>query len=118
MSKPMLIEYNGEVQTAGEWGKKFNTSSKLIRRRINSGWNVHDALTKPVHTKKYTVNGKVYTLTELAKITGLPKSTIINRLKSGMDISLAVKFPSKSQNKPCATFKSCFSCPYDDCIIT
>ena len=118
MQNPMMIEYNGETHTIKEWGKKLNMSYGSIHKRLQVGWSIPDALTKPNHTKLYTVNGKTHTLTEWANISGIPKATIVSRLKTGMDISMAIKLPSKKQYSPsCSTFEGCFNCPYDDCIM-
>lgn len=42
-------------------------------------------------TKKYMVFGKAFTLTELCRIYGIPRSTVASRLKKGIPLEKAIK---------------------------
>lgn len=44
----MKIEYNGESHTIPEWAEITGVSAQAIRRRINGGWSIENALTIPV----------------------------------------------------------------------
>jgi hypothetical protein len=41
------LEYDGEILTLQEWGLRSGLSCTAIRRRLNKGWSVQDALCVP-----------------------------------------------------------------------
>lgn len=43
-----FLEHGGERLTVSQWGRKLGVGDSLILNRLNRGWSVHDALTKPV----------------------------------------------------------------------
>lgn len=42
-----LIEHNGETHPIAEWARRFGISGALLKYRLDHGWNVEYALTKP-----------------------------------------------------------------------
>lgn len=42
-----LIEHNGEMHPIAEWARRFGISGALLKYRLDHGWNVEYALTKP-----------------------------------------------------------------------
>lgn len=42
-----LVEYNNEVKTVREWAKTLNIPEQRLYHRLNDGWPIKDALTKP-----------------------------------------------------------------------
>ena len=66
--------------------------------------------------RKYVYNGNTYNLTELARVTGKPKSTLGYRLSSGMSVEEAVGCPNQNNTgwKPkttnCLQFRVVFRC--------
>lgn len=59
----VYLTLNGETATLAEMARRHNISDSTLRGRLNSGWSVEDALTKPArvirHTGKYVgVNQK------------------------------------------------------------
>lgn len=44
-----FIEYNGVKNTLSNWSKIMNIGRSTISSRIEMGWNVHDALTRPLN---------------------------------------------------------------------
>lgn len=49
-------------------------------------------------SKRYPYNGKLYTITELAKIAVVSKYRLTNRIRNGMDIHKAVTTPPQVNN--------------------
>lgn len=59
----IYLTLNGETATLGEMARRHNISNSTLRGRLDRGWSVEDALTKPArimhHTGKYVgVNQK------------------------------------------------------------
>jgi len=50
-AKRRIIEFKGEFKPVSEWAELTGLSSNLIFSRINRGWPVEKALTKPPHRK-------------------------------------------------------------------
>ena len=42
-----MIEYAGRTQKLSAWAKEFNLNPDAVSYRLNAGWSVEDALTKP-----------------------------------------------------------------------
>lgn len=42
-----LIEYQGRIMCIADWADATGLNANMIRRRLNRGWSVKDALTKP-----------------------------------------------------------------------
>lgn len=49
-----LIEYQGQVKCISGWSKHYSISFPTLQARLRYGWSIHDALTKPVKTKRKT----------------------------------------------------------------
>lgn len=47
-----FLEYAGEMHTITEWAEKTGISKTTLRMRIQSGWTVEEALTKPIRFRK------------------------------------------------------------------
>lgn len=45
--KTTQIEYAGRTQKASLWAKEFGMNPDMLIARLNSGWTVEDAITKP-----------------------------------------------------------------------
>ena len=46
-----VIIYNGQSHTVTEWAELCGISKTTLKERLNSGWTVEDALTKPVRAR-------------------------------------------------------------------
>lgn len=46
-----FIEHRGETHTLKEWAEIAGMSLEALKYRIDSGWSIEDALTKPVAKK-------------------------------------------------------------------
>lgn len=50
--KERQIEYNGITHNSVEWSKITGIKSGTIRQRLDNGWSIEDALTKPLKIKE------------------------------------------------------------------
>lgn len=96
-------EYNGQILTLKEWAetdiaRSNDLSYVTLQNRIKRGWTIQKALTKPKHEtmkkRKYVYNNQLYSLTELAKLSGVKMQTLQGRIdRYGWDIIKAVETP-------------------------
>ena len=84
----ILYEYNGYRKTIKEWAECLNIPEPTFRHRLKIGWTIKDAIEKPVKLKKlsYIVNGKTYSLNELAKEKNINVGTLRDRIQTGMSV--------------------------------
>lgn len=47
-----FIEFRGSSKTATEWAEDLQMPVETIRSRLNLGWTIEDALTKPIDKRK------------------------------------------------------------------
>lgn len=47
-----VLEFNGEKHIMTDWAKMFGLKKTTLRKRLNSGWSIEDALTKPIEKCK------------------------------------------------------------------
>lgn len=47
-----MLTYNNATRTIAEWGRIVNIPPNTLRGRIELGWTIHDALTKPISGKE------------------------------------------------------------------
>lgn len=50
----VYLTLNGETATLTEMARRHSISDSTLRGRLNSGWSVEDALTKPARVIRYT----------------------------------------------------------------
>lgn len=48
-----VLTMNGETRCIADWCKVLGIDDSTVWRRLTSGWDVEDALTKPVQARKY-----------------------------------------------------------------
>lgn len=46
-----IIEFNGETHTLSEWSRITGIKSNTLKERLNRGWSIYEALTKPVRKR-------------------------------------------------------------------
>lgn len=51
-----MLTYAGKTQTVTAWSRERGMSLAVLRHRLNSGWSIEDALTKPVEPRKKRSN--------------------------------------------------------------
>lgn len=47
-----VIEFNGQRRTLTEWAELTDQSKTTLRKRLDSGWSIEDALTRPLMENK------------------------------------------------------------------
>ena len=103
-----FITLNGETHTLAEWARIRGMSSTSLCRRLKQGWTEADAITKPTryegmnHKQELrwiTHDGQTHTLTEWAKIKGIPVMTLWSRLSNGWSEQDALTKPVCKKTK-------------------
>lgn len=100
------LALNGVVMTTAEWARKLAVRSSLLRGRIHRGWSDERVLTEPfddwVGVRRRTRGdrlieyaGLAMTSGEWAKRTGLGRTTIQERIRSGWSAERALTTPSR-----------------------
>ena len=91
------VEYTGDKKTIADWCDATGISSSAIRRRIDCGWDVGLALTKPPITNNkpryITYNGETKSVSEWARNLGIGGTTLRYRLSSGWSVEDAFTQP-------------------------
>jgi lambda repressor-like predicted transcriptional regulator len=96
---PKLYTAHGKTLTIAQWSEETGISVGTLRFRLAHGWTMEDAVTRPVGSRLkdtpdeqrkrigasrgYTALGKTMTIEQWSEETGLPASTIRNRLRQG-----------------------------------
>lgn len=47
----VVVEYGGKSQTLAEWADEYGLKYTTFYRRLERGWDFHDALTRPVRKR-------------------------------------------------------------------
>lgn len=98
------ITWNGETHTCAEWSRIVGISEGTIWARIKVlGWTPEQALQTPADQsgvkransqgRKITSNGETRTAKEWSALTGIPKSTILERLRNRWTTEEALSTP-------------------------
>lgn len=96
----MVYDHFGNpYKTKADMCKAYNIPYHVFDNRIRRGFNLKDALTKPVKEKKMIVviNGIEYNISQLAKEYNKPAYLVKQRLDSGWDLIDALKTPNKHE---------------------
>ena len=51
-SNVQRFEYDGELMSVADLAERFGMCRHVLRKRINAGWSIHEAVTKPTRNKK------------------------------------------------------------------
>ena len=82
------IEYQGEVKALAEWADILGIKPITLGKRLDFGWSVEDALTKPVKSKEMNkliyINGVGKTYKEWSKESGIKVDTLRSRYYKGL----------------------------------
>jgi len=49
----VYLTYKGETKTAAQWAEDVGMNPVTLRRRIQKGWSVEDAIEKPLRRKSF-----------------------------------------------------------------
>lgn len=92
-----LFEYNGEKHTITEWSEITGTPHDVLHARIYLGWDVKDAIERPIgktHGENFiyvNYNGEEKSLLEISKEFGISYSALLKRHKKGISIEDTIK---------------------------
>jgi hypothetical protein len=97
-----IISYKGiQYCSFSDMARDYNIEPKLLNKRINHGWTLEESLEIPVEREQfrlnkrlYEYNGKLYTVKELAELSGLNEKTIYKRFKRGWNVEETVEIPT------------------------
>lgn len=92
------VEFRGQVKTLAEWSEILGVQYATIRHRVNVGWPIEAALTKPSLRGDRCVvefNGKRQTMQAWAKETGFSTALLWRRLRKGWGVNRALTEPRR-----------------------
>ena len=95
--RKVKIKLDGIEKTIDEWSNILGISKAKIKFRYKKGFKaISDIINPPTHIKsrnggqKFEVNGKMYSLKELEKLTGIKSTRINARLNRGWPLAKAI----------------------------
>lgn len=99
----VYVEYKGELLTLHQVWDKYSqngVSYKHFHARYKKyGWDLEDALTRPLNGTYITVDGVTKSVSEWSKIYGIKSGTIHYRLNNGWSNEDAIKKPVRKTGK-------------------
>lgn len=79
-----FVTYKGETLIVSEWARRVGIGVDTLLVRLDAGWSVDDAMTRPTwNQKSITYRGKTLTVQEWSRQTGISRRTIADRLSKG-----------------------------------
>ncbi|TPW26387.1 hypothetical protein [Pararhizobium mangrovi] len=111
MNADTPVTFDGITQPITEWAFDYGIPADLIVTRLDEGMPIEAAITtpmvavagqrlpKPPRTRLYTLDGETLSIKEWSERTGIPKSTIAQRLSRGTPLEVAIdreKNPKKN----------------------
>jgi len=95
-----VLTHDGESLTVAEWAERLGIPSRTIRNRLDRDeWTVARALSEPIKPRKkggITFRGITQGARAWARETGIPRTTILTRIRNGMAPGQAlIKPPEK-----------------------
>lgn len=96
-----IVSYKGKAYRKwSDLARDYGLHPKQFEKRVSHGWRLDEALEIPIERKQkilnvklYEYNGKLYSVKELSKISGISEKTLYKRLKRGWNISETVEIP-------------------------
>ena len=91
------ITFNGLTMNVKQWEKHLGFKDGTLRDRFQNNWSIEKALTTPTlgpterRTVTYTIDGKTFTIPQLAKEYNVSESAIKHRIKSGRGFADLIK---------------------------
>lgn len=97
-----IVSYKGkQYSTFSDMARDYGITPKLLEKRTSKGWTLEEALEIPKERKQHKLNvqlyeykGKLYSLKELSKLSGISSKTIWKRLNRKWNIDEAVEIPT------------------------
>jgi len=79
-----FLTHRGLKLTVSEWARRVGVDVDTLLFRLNSGWAIEDALTRPLwNQKQISFQGRTQTVQAWARETGISRRTIADRLSKG-----------------------------------
>lgn len=102
--------FNGEYRTLREISQLTGIATGTLSGRLSKGWDIDKAVNTPVDTqrsksKEVEIDGKRHTLTEWAKVYGVPSHLILQRIDHGWPVDKAIKEPVAERTYHNLTYK-------------
>jgi hypothetical protein len=90
-------EYRGFVGTRDALAKHTGVPSRLLKFRLDLGWDIARAIETPSHAdeRHVTLAGKTQSLSAWGRETGLGGACISERLRAGWPVEAALTLPKK-----------------------
>ena len=92
-----LLTHDGKTMTIAEWSGSTGLPFNTITNRLQRGWSIADAITKPQGCRPVFLEhgGERLTISAWSKRTGIPPGTISKRVhKLGWPVPKALGFPT------------------------
>lgn len=91
----VYLEYKGELKTATQWAEEYHINPHTLMDRIQRGWSVEEAITRPMQRKckGVTFHGITHTIKEWADIYKISPGVISYRLLHGWSVEDALSKP-------------------------
>lgn len=87
----IMLRLYGKRKSLADWCEMYGANYRTTWGRLNAGWELHDALTRPrAHDPDMTANGVTRRLSQWAKLCGVTAGAIHRRIKQGMPTDLAL----------------------------
>ena len=95
------ISYKGkQYKNFSDMARDYDIEPKMLHKRISRGWTLNEALEIPLDRKEkilnkklYEYNGKMMSIKQLVKISGINENAIYKRIARGWSIEEVVEIP-------------------------
>lgn len=97
-----ILTFNGKSQTMTLWAEEAGITRSAIKTRLKNGWSVEKALTTPIGVEnsmhhQLEHNGKTQNAAEWSRETGIPYSTIMDRINMGWETDRILTTPEDAR---------------------
>lgn len=97
-----IVSYKGKQYSKwSDLARNYNLTPKFFNKRISNGWTLDETLeipkikdSKKLKVQLYEYQGRLYSLKELSKLSGISSKTIWKRLNRKWNIEEAVEIPT------------------------
>jgi len=81
----VTVTHNGLTMTLKQWSEHLGWKYGLIASRWKKGIRGDELFAEPKYTRsaKYSYNGEMLTISEIAEKSGIPYSTVVYKIKEG-----------------------------------
>jgi hypothetical protein len=95
-----LIDEDGKTHSIDYWCEHYGISRDTVSTRLQLGWTVVEAFTRPVRTAvTITIAGETRTIEEWCERYGIKYQTVWKRIKDGWPAEVAVTKPVRTNSR-------------------